>query len=72
MLDWQDADSSWVAAIAYDLAAEIIFVRLSDGAEWCYEACPIDVWEAFTAPGQSRGQYINQVLKHKPNHRVTA
>jgi predicted lipoprotein with Yx(FWY)xxD motif len=69
MLDWQPTDSSWVVAEAYDAEAECIFVRLDDGTEWCYEACPLDVWEAFTAPGQSRGQFINQVLKLKPGHR---
>jgi hypothetical protein len=69
MLDWQPVDSSWIVAEAYEAATESIFVRLADGAEWCYEACPLDVWEAFTAPGQSRGQFVNRVLKHKPNYR---
>ena len=30
---------------------------------------PPDVWIAFTAPGQSRGKVIHEVLDHKPNHR---
>ncbi len=69
MLDWQPTSSSWVIAEAYDAEAENIYVRFDDGTEWCYEACPPDVWEAFTAPGQSRGQFVNQVLKYKPGGR---
>ena len=29
------------------------------------------LWEAFTSPGQSRGQYIHQVLNFKPNGRYS-
>jgi len=70
MLEWEPVDSTWIAAEAYDAAAECIYVRFEDGVEWCYEACPLDVWQAFTAPGQSRGQYLNRVLKYKPGNRV--
>jgi len=32
---------------------------------------PPDVWERFTAPGQSRGEFIADTLNHKPNGRLT-
>lgn len=68
-LEWRPVDSTRIVAEAYDPETETIYVRFPDGVEWCYEACPADIWEAFTAPGQSRGQFIHNVLDHKPNHR---
>jgi KTSC domain-containing protein len=61
--------SSRIVAEAYDPETETIYVRFPNGVEWQYQACPPQVWEAFTAPGQSRGQYISQVLNYKPNGR---
>lgn len=70
MLEWRPVvGSSRIVAEAYDVASERIYVRFPDGVEWWYAACPAAVWEAFTAPGQSRGQYIAQILDHKPNGR---
>ena len=66
---WHPVDSTRITHEAYDSEAECILVRFPDGVEWCYEACPPDVWRAFTAPGQSRGEFISQVLDHKPHHR---
>lgn len=72
MIEWSPvAGSSRVTAEAYDLEAETIYVRFPDGVEWFYTACPPDVWERFTAPGQSRGEFIAAVLDHKPNGRFT-
>lgn len=66
MLEWQRVDgSSRIVAEAYDGENESIYVRFPDGTEWCYRNCPPSVWEEFTRPGQSRGQYIHQVLNHK-------
>jgi hypothetical protein len=70
-IEWRMVDSKAISAEAYDPQAETIYLRFHDGAEWAYEACPPDVWEAFTAPGQSRGQYFHQVLKDKPQHRLS-
>ena len=50
---------------------EVILVRFPTGVEWAYSACTPEVWEAFTAPGQSKGSYISQVLNAKPNSRWT-
>jgi len=69
-IDWQPVESKAITAEAYDPETETIYLRFHDGAEWGYDACPPDVWEAFTAPGQSRGQFFHQVLKHKPQRRV--
>jgi len=70
MVEWISVSgSSRIVAEAYDEEAERIYVRFPDGVEWWYAACPRSVWEEFTAPGQSRGQYIHRVLDHKPNGR---
>ncbi len=41
-------------------------MRFPNGVEWQYEACPISEGIAFTAPEQSRGAYIQEVLNDKP------
>lgn len=70
MIDWIPVDgSSRIVAEAYDPQAETILVRFPDGTEWSYLACSQAIWEEFTTPGQSRGQYIAQVLDAKPNSR---
>ena len=67
--DWRPVVSERITHEAYDASMERILVRFPDGVEWCYEACPPNVWDEFTTSGQSRGQYIHQVLNHKPHHR---
>jgi hypothetical protein len=70
MIDWQPVNGSErIVAEAYDEERDTIYVRFPNGVEWAYAACPRSTWETFTAPGQSRGQYINEVLNYKPNHR---
>lgn len=70
MIQWNAVTaSSRIVAEAYDAEAERIYVRFPNGVEWWYAACPRNVWEEFTALGQSRGQYIHDVLNHKPNGR---
>jgi hypothetical protein len=70
MVDWIVVNGSErIVAEAYDAATETIYVRFPNGIEWEYSACPPQTWEAFTAPGQSRGQYIAQILNFKPNRR---
>jgi hypothetical protein len=73
-------DSDWVAvsgsnrivAERYDETEERIYVRFHDGVEWWYGACPPQTWAEFTAPGQSRGQYIAKMLNCKPNGRAAS
>lgn len=72
MSEWTSvAGSSRIIAQAYVSEIETILVRFPDGVEWAYSACPPQVWEEFTAPGQSRGEYISRVLDAKPNSRWT-
>lgn len=69
-VEWTPVDgSSRIVAEAYLPELETILVRFPDGTEWAYGACPPAVWEEFTAPGQSRGSYIAEVLNSKPNSR---
>lgn len=70
MIDWLAVEGSGrIVAEAYVADSETILVRFPDGVEWAYSACPPAVWEEFTAPGQSRGEYIARVLNAKPNAR---
>jgi hypothetical protein len=70
MLEWSPVPGSTrIVAEAYDADSETIYVRFPNGVEWKYSACPPHVWREFTAPGQSRGQYIRNVLDFKPNGR---
>jgi hypothetical protein len=70
MIEWIPVSGSTrLVAEAYDPETETIYVRFPDGVEWWYAGCPRDVWEEFTSPGQSRGQYISRVLNFKPNGR---
>jgi KTSC domain len=70
MIEWIPvSNSTRIIAEAYDPETETIYVRFLDGVEWWYSACPPQVWAEFTAPNQSRGQYINDVLDFKPNGR---
>lgn len=71
MIEWIPVEGSQIiAAEAYDAETERIFLRFHDGPEWWYSACPPHVWQEFTAPGQSRGKYFHNVLKHKPSGRL--
>ena len=72
MIEWISVSgSSRIIAEAYDPETERIYVRFPNGVEWWYAGCPPHVWEEFTAPGQSRGQYINRVLNFKQHGRHT-
>ena len=69
-IEWIEVgDSERIVAMAYDEDVETIYVRFTDGVEWLYEQCPPNVWQEFSAPGQSKGGYIFDTLNHKPNRR---
>lgn len=71
-LDWIPVPNSRrIIAECYAAELESILVRFPNGVEWQYQACPPHEWAAFTAVGQSRGEYIANVLNYKPNHRWT-
>jgi len=70
MIEWIPVSGSTrIVAEAYDPESEKIFVRFPNGVEWWYAACTVNIWQEFTAPGQSRGQYIARVLDQKPHGR---
>ena len=70
MYEWVPISSSWVAAAAYEREGERILVEFNDGARiWYGECTPIN-WEEFMAPGQSKGQYVHQVLEGHPYGRL--
>jgi hypothetical protein len=72
MIEWSPVSGSTrIVAEAYDPTAETIYVRFPNGIEWWYGACPLQVWQEFTAAGQSRGQFIAHVLNYKPNGRYS-
>jgi hypothetical protein len=72
MIEWTPVSGSTrIVAESYDAAAETIYVRFPDGVEWWYGACPSQVWQEFTSPGQSRGQFIARTLNFKPNGRYS-
>lgn len=68
MVDWHPViGSSRIVAEAYLAETETILVRFPTNVIWAYRACPPSIWRSFTAPGQSRGQYIQKILNTKPN-----
>lgn len=69
-LSWIEMDSSTVDSAAFDLDLEVIYVRFKSGATYRYDQCPQHVWEEFTTPGQSAGQYLNNTLRHKPYEKL--
>jgi hypothetical protein len=70
MIEWIPVSGSKrIVAEAYDSELETIYVRFPNGVEWWYSACASSTWSEFTAPGQSRGEYIHQFLNFKPNGR---
>lgn len=70
MINWQPVSGSGrITAEAYLPDRETILVRFTEGVEWAYRACTQATWQEFTAPGQSRGQYIARVLNDKPHGR---
>lgn len=72
MFEWIPVVSAVITAEGFDPDIDTIYVRFANGKEWWYSACPQHVWDEFTAPGQSRGVYLNKVLKHKPNGQFSA
>lgn len=71
MLNWIPVTGSRrVVAEAYEPETETIYVRFPNGVVWRYRECPPDIWDAFRAPGQSRGRFIDHVLNNKPNGRI--
>lgn len=70
-VEWIDvAGSTIVAAIAYDDAAERIYVRLHSGDEVYFEDCDVTLWQQFQSPAVGKGEFIKNVLEHHAYSRV--
>jgi hypothetical protein len=70
-VEWIEvAGSTLVAAIAYDDAAERIYVRLHSGDAFYFEDCDVTLWRQFQSPAISKGQFIESVLEHHAYRRV--
>ncbi|MDA0167527.1 KTSC domain-containing protein [Solirubrobacter taibaiensis] len=71
MFDWIELDDSTrVSAIAYDEDEERILVRFRDGVEYFYAMCPPSLWEEFSSPAVSKGQFIRERLDAKPRGKL--
>jgi hypothetical protein len=70
MLHMQAVESSAVAAVGYDRAAEEAYVEFVDGGLYAYAHVPYVIWRAFQA-ADSKGRFVNAVLKpHFPARRM--
>ena len=69
MVDWLAVDSKRVRQIGYLAQSERILVEFPDGIRWWYGECPAHIWEEFSSPATSKGQYIHVVLDGHPNGR---
>ena len=70
MIEWIPVSGSQViTAEAYDPETRRSMFVLQMVMNGGTRPAPPPTWEEFTAPGQSRGQYLNKVLKFKPNGR---
>jgi len=68
--EWSPVDdSTLVRAVAYDAAAERIFVRLIPRGLIVFEECTQRTWELFRIPGTSPGDYVTRVLGRHPHTR---
>lgn len=63
-------DSSLVWAVAYDEAAERIFVRVIPKGLIVFEECSPETWSRFGVSGTSRGAYVTNVLMLHPHIRL--
>ena len=62
-LDWQTiADSSNVAAAAYDAQAQQLYIRFKWGGTYRYDGVPDGLLDNLLSAG-SPGQFVNQVIK---------
>ena len=61
----QPVESSAVARIGYDEAAEEAYVEYLGGGLYAYEGVPADVFEELTN-ADSKGTFVNEVIKEYP------
>jgi hypothetical protein len=65
-------DSSCVARIGYDPAAEEVYVEFHDSGLYAYEGVPAHVYEEFDR-AESKGTFVNEAIKPRyPFRRVSS
>ena len=62
-------ESSAVARIGYDAAAEEAYVEYIGGGLYVYEGVPVGVFEEL-ANADSKGTFVNAVIKRNPFRRL--
>lgn len=62
-------ESSAVARIGYDAEVEEAYVEYVDGDLYVYEGVPAEVFDAL-ADADSKGTFVNAVIKEHPFRRV--
>ena len=68
--DWFNVTSTVIAAIAYDDAAERIYVRLHSGDVVYFEDCDVALWQRFSSPAIGKGEFMKNVLERHTYRRV--
>lgn len=68
--DWIDVISTVIAAIAYDDAAERIYVRLHSGDVVYFEEFDTALWQRFSSPAIGKGEFMKNVLERHVYRRV--
>lgn len=61
-LDWEQVDSSNVAAVAYDADFRRLFVQYKNGQVVAYEDVPVDVWKSMIN-ASSVGEFVYDVIR---------
>lgn len=64
-------NSSQIAAIGYDIAANELHVQFHNGGTYAYENVPFDKADAF-AKSESKGRFLSQNIKGQHQYRLVA
>lgn len=62
MPDWQNLESSNLAAASYDETSQVLSIRFKSGRTYRYADVPTNVYQALLS-ASSPGQYFNSIIK---------
>ena len=62
-MDWQDIDSSFIQAVAYEDDLRAFHVRLKGGKEFSYKQVPRKVYDNLLA-AESKGRVFNEIKRN--------
>ena len=65
-MEWKEAESSNIDAIAYEEDNQELHVRFKSGSEYVYTDVPKKIYDGFM-DASSKGRYLNTVIKGKYN-----